>query len=414
MIKALRGTKDILPDAIGLWQRIEATCRNIFNIYAYNEIKTPIIEEASLFTRSIGDATDIVQKEMYIFCDRGGRNIALRPEATASIVRSYIENSLFQSGGISKLFYIGPMFRAERPQQGRQRQFHQIGAEAIGSDSPLIDVEMIALSVKFLEKLAIKNFHVKLNSLGCQKDKESVIEKHKESFRPHVGKLCIDCKGRFEKNVLRIFDCKEESCREIAESVKSENALCSNCAKHFKQVKEGLDLLGIQYAIDHKIVRGLDYYTGTVFEITQESLGAKDAICAGGRYNNLVRELGGKDTPAIGFAFGVERLALALGKAEGAKGEGRRMDVFVTVAGELLYNEAFKLLDFLRSAGITSDMDYEARSLKTQLRRAEKLGVRFVVIVGEEEFKRGNIILRDMENHSQKEIAVEDIVKNII
>ena len=413
MIKALRGTHDILPDEIRLWQRIEAICRDIFNIYGYNEIKTPIIEEASLFTRSIGDATDIVQKEMYIFCDRGGRNIALRPEATASIVRSYIENSLFQSGGVSKLFYIGPMFRSERPQQGRQRQFYQIGLEAIGSNDPFIDGEVIALSVRFLERLGIEKFHVKINSLGCQKDKISIIERHKENFRPHIKKLCETCKARFDKNVLRIFDCKEASCMAIAETVSTEKALCDECAKHFEKVKAGLDAIEIKYAIDHKIVRGLDYYTGTVFEITQESLGAKDAICAGGRYNNLVKELGGKDTPAIGFAFGMERLALALGNPGELKDNWIKVDVVVAVAGEGLDEKAFKLLDSLRNSGIVSEMDYASKSLKSQMRKAEKQGARFVVIVGEEEFKKGKVILRDMKNSLQEEVFLTEIIAKL-
>ncbi|HAZ09789.1 MAG: histidine--tRNA ligase [Omnitrophica bacterium GWA2_41_15] len=413
MINALRGTKDILPDEISLWQRIEAIGRDIFNIYGYKEIRTPIIEEASLFIRSIGDATDIVQKEMYVFSDRGNRIIALRPEATASIARAYIENSLFQAGGAAKLFYIGPMFRSERPQQGRQRQFYQIGVEAIGSDNPFIDAEVIALSARFLERLGVKKFHVKLNSLGCQKDKIRVMEKHKESFRPYLEKLCETCKNRFDKNVLRIFDCKEDSCKSIAQNVEAESALCSDCAGHFEKVKVGLNAIGIEYTVDNKIVRGLDYYTRTVFEITQESLGAKDAICAGGRYNNLVKELGGKDTPAIGFAFGMERLVLALEKDSMPHALCSRVNVFVAVTGDALYNEAFKLLDSLRMAGISSEIDYDTKSLKAQMRKAEKLGAKFVVILGEEEFKNKKVVIRDMENSSQKEVELVNLIAEL-
>jgi len=413
MIKALRGVKDILPDEIGLWQYIESNGRDIFNIYGYKEIRTPIIEEASLFIRSIGGATDIVQKEMYVFSDRGGRSIALRPEATASIVRSCVENSLFQAGGVSKLFYVGPMFRSERPQQGRQRQFYQIGVEAIGSDNPFIDAEVIALAAGFLEKLGIKNFHVKLNSLGCREDKISAMEKHKESFRPHLEKLCDTCKVRFDKNVLRIFDCKEDSCKSIAENIRVENALCNDCAGHFEKVKEGLDIMGIEYAVDHKIVRGLDYYTKTVFEITQEDLGAKDAICAGGRYNNLVKELGGKDAPAIGFAFGMERLALALEKGSMPYALCPSVNVFVAVTGEELYGEAFKLLETFRRSGIASEIDYDAKSLKAQMRKAEKLGAKFVVILGEEEFKNNKVVLRNMKNSSQEEVSLSEIAAKL-
>jgi len=413
MIKALRGTKDILPDEISRWQYIEANGRDIFNIYGYKEIRTPIIEEAGLFIRSIGDATDIVQKEMYVFSDRGGRNIALRPEATASIVRAYIENSLFSSGGVVKLFYMGPMFRSERPQQGRQRQFYQAGLEAIGSDNPFIDVEVIALAARFLERLGIEKFHIKLNSLGCQKDKISVIERYKESFGPHLEKLCGTCRERFDKNVLRIFDCKEDSCKLIAENVKIESALCSECSGHFEKVKAGLDAIGIKYTLDNKIVRGLDYYTKTVFEITQESLGAKDAVCAGGRYNNLVKELGGKDTPAVGFAFGMERLILALEKGPVPLALRSGCGVFIALTGESLYNEAFKLLNSLRNAGIPSEIDYDAKTLKAQMRKAEKLGAKFVIILGEEEFKSQKVVLKDMEKRSQEEIPLDKLIAEL-
>jgi histidyl-tRNA synthetase len=305
------------------------------------------------------------------------------------------------------------MFRSERPQQGRQRQFYQIGVEAIGSDNPFIDAEVIALAAGFLEKLGIKNFHVKLNSLGCREDKINAMEKHKESFRPHLGKLCETCNARFDKNVLRIFDCKEDSCKSIAENIRVENALCSDCAGHFEKVKEGLDIMGIEYAVDHKIVRGIDYYTKTVFEITQEDLGAKDAICAGGRYNNLVKELGGKDTPAIGFAFGMERLVLALGKTEKVKSKGWGIKTFIAVTGEELYGEAFKLLETFRRSGIASEIDYDARSLKAQMRKAEKIGAKFVVILGEEEFKTKKVIVRDMGNHSQKEVELEKVAAEL-
>jgi len=413
MIKALRGTKDILPDEIPLWRHIEDTGRDIFDIYGYKEIRTPIIEEAGLFTRSIGDATDIVQKEMYVFSDRGGRNVALRPEATASIARAYIENSLFQSGGTVKLFYIGPMFRSERPQQGRQRQFYQIGLEAIGSNSPLVDAEVITLGARFLEALGIKRFHIKLNSLGCREDKIKAMEGHRKNFKPYLEKLCDTCKSRYEKNVLRIFDCKNPSCMEIAKSIDAGQELCAVCADYFEKVKSGLDVAGIQYTVDYKIVRGLDYYTGTVFEITQEDLGAKDAICAGGRYNNLIKELGGRDTPAIGFAFGMERLVLALQGVTGYRSQAAGVEVFVAVTGGALYSQAFKLLDSLRKAGISSEMDYDTRSLKAQMGKAEKIGAKFAIILGEEEFKNGKVAVKDMKEHSQKEVELANLISEL-
>ena len=413
MIKALRGAKDILSDEIDLWKYIEDNGRDIFNIYGYKEIRTPIIEEASLFIRGIGGATDIVQKEMYIFPDKGGRSIALRPEATASIVRAYIENSLFQSGGAVKLFYIGPMFRSERPQNGRQRQFYQIGVEAIGSDNPLVDAEVIALAARFLERINVKDFYIRLNSLGCNKDKAMSMERHKEYFRPHLDKLCEVCRARFDKNALRILDCKEESCRAVAENVTVEKTLCGECSAHFEKVTAGLDSIGIKYLIDSKIVRGLDYYTGTVFEIAQQGLGAKDAICAGGRYNNLVKELGGKDTPAVGFAFGMERIALVLQKTVAAKKERMRLSVFVAVTGESLSRESFQLLEEMRRSGILAEADYDLKSLKAQMRKAEKLGAKFAVIIGDEEFKSNKVIFKDMDKHSQEEVPLNEVVEKL-
>ncbi len=336
MLKALRGTKDILPEEVCLWQSIETSARNIFAIYGYKEIRTPIIEEASLFIRSIGDATDIVQKEMYVFYDRSRRAIALRPEATASVVRAYIEDSLSHKEGLCKLYYIGPMFRSERPQKGRQRQFHQLGVEAIGSGDSLLDVEVILLAVSLLKALGINDFSLQINSLGCEKDKLAMIEDYRKVLRPYLDSLCRECNTRYNKNILRVLDCKNPGCREIVKGIKFKDSLCPACSGHFESVKKGLNQLGIAYTVDRKIVRGLDYYTKTVFEITQKELGAKDAICAGGRYNNLVKDMGGKDTPAIGFAFGVERLALSL-KGLGLEAFSQR--IFIATPEKLLRSE---------------------------------------------------------------------------
>ncbi len=407
MLKALRGTKDILPGDVRAWQYVEKSARDIFSIYGYKEIRTPIIEEASLFIRSIGDATDIVQKEMYVFTDRGGRTIALRPEATASVVRAYLENSIGNREGLAKLFYIGPMFRSERPQKGRQRQFHQLGVEAIGSDNPLLDAEVVALAVRFLEKSGLSGFRVKINSLGCKKDKAAIIEKYKKMIKPYLKSLCDECKERSNKNVLRIFDCKNPKCNEIVKDIKLAATLCKDCASHFEAVKKGLGGLGIDYVIDPKIVRGLDYYTKTVFEIIYEGLGAKDAICAGGRYNSLVKEMGGKDTPAIGFAFGVERLILAGQK--NISSEGPITDVFMAIAGQGMEARGFTLMSSLRDKGLSCDMDYDGKALKAQMKKAERLNARFVVILGEEEFGRGKVVLRDMNKRSQKEVRLEDV-----
>ena len=412
MLKALRGTKDILPDDIGMWQVVEAFARDIFSIYGYKEIRTPIIEDASLFIRSIGDATDIVRKEMYIFTDRGGRNIALRPEATASVVRAYLENSMAQNQDLTKLFYIGPMFRSERPQKGRQRQFYQLGVEAIGSDNPLLDVETIILATRFLQKLGLRDFKVNLNSLGCEKDKQAIIKKYRDIIKPYLGSLCAECGERSKKNVLRVFDCKNEKCAEAVKGIKFDNLLCADCAEHFESVKKGLKNSGVDFIVEPKMVRGLDYYTKTVFEISSPDLGAKDAICAGGRYNNLIRDMGGKATPAIGFAFGMERLILA-GKDKISM-SAPSIAVFMAIADKALEYDAFKMMSLFRDNGLSCEMDREGRSLKSQMRKAQKLNARFTVILGEEEFRRDKVILKDMNSGEQKEAGMDEVLKEII
>ncbi|MFC1508615.1 histidine--tRNA ligase [Candidatus Omnitrophota bacterium] len=411
MLKALKGTKDILPEEVGVWQELEASARDIFAIYGYKEIRTPIIEEASLFIRSIGDATDIVQKEMYVFTDGGGRTIALRPEATASVVRAYIENSIGEKTGLSKLFYIGPMFRSERPQKGRQRQFYQLGVEAIGSDDPFLDLEVILLAADFLKRVGIEDFILKINSLGCEKDKARIIEGYRKDILPHLSLLCKECNTRYNKNVLRILDCKDPKCREIVKSIGFKNSLCKECLSHFESIKAGLERSGISYIIDSKIVRGLDYYTKTVFEITQKDLGAKDAICAGGRYNNLVKNMGGKDSPAIGFAFGIERLILA---KKGLLTDISQKKVFVATRTDVSRESAFRLMKELRDKGVAADMDYECRSLKAQMKKAKKLCSSFVVIFEEEGLGKGMVILRDMNKAEQKEVYLKDIIDIVI
>ncbi|MBU0758868.1 MAG: histidine--tRNA ligase [Candidatus Omnitrophica bacterium] len=412
MLKALRGTKDILPADVALWRKIESSARDIFALYDYKEIRTPVMEEASLFIRSIGTATDIVQKEMYVFSDRAERSIALRPEATASIVRAYLENSLGQEKAVTKLFYIGPMFRSERPQKGRQRQFHQLGVEAIGSDNPLLDVEVISLAVRIMRELGIKDFNLNINSLGCRKDKARIIEKYRKAIKSRLDSLCGECRERYKKNVLRIFDCKNPGCGKVVEGIESGGFLCDDCAAHFESVKKGLSSVGINFIIDPRIVRGLDYYTKTVFEITQKDLGAKDAICAGGRYNNLIEEMGGKDTPAVGFAFGMERMILSLEKENASEEPG--MDVFLAVTGQGMLDKAFHMMIDLRGRGLSCDIDYNEKSLKAQMRMAEKLRAGSVVIFGEDEIKKGKISLRDMGKREQKEVDIRDAAREIL
>ena len=410
--KALRGMNDILPDEIGLWQRIEEAARKIFGSFGYSEIRTPAMESTQVFTRSIGEATDIVQKEMYSFKDRGKRDISLRPEGTAPIVRAYIEHGLQVKAGFGKFYYIGPMFRAERPQAGRQRQFHQVGVEAIGSYNPYLDAEVIGLMKSFFDEIGLKGFKIKINSLGCKKDKADFNKLLKKELKADVKALCEDCKLRYEKNILRIFDCKNPNCKSIVRRLPSIlDHLCEECAGHFDKVKEGLDLIGVEYEVDPRIVRGLDYYTRTAFEVTHSALGAQDAIGAGGRYDNLVKDFDGPEMGACGFALGTERIITALG--EGAEKAASGLDVYVATIGEAAYKKGFEIVADLRKNGLATDLDYEEKSLKGQLRRADKCGVRFVVIIGEDEINKGKAAVRDMKTKQQKEVEFGDLVNSL-
>ena len=412
MIKAIRGTKDILPPETCEWQNIEDTSRDIFRLFGYSEIRTPIIEETSLFVKSVGEETDIVKKEMFSFEDRGERNITLRPEGTAPIVRAYLENNLDKTEPFQKLYYIGPMFRAERPQAGRLRQFHQVGLEAIGSNSPALDAEVINVLVKLLDANGIKNYQLKLNNLGCREDKLRLSKILKDIFteKTTASRLCEDCKRRAKTNPLRLLDCKSENCRLVVrENFKKVEFLCADCKAHFKKVQESLDSLKISYTIDPYIVRGLDYYTRTVFEVTHKDLGAQNAIGAGGRYDNLISDMGGPALGASGFALGVDRLIMALGKIAEEKLPAAGIDVFIATIGDASYKKAFVLLNELRKADIACDIDYENSSLKSQMRTADKRGAKFVLIIGDDEMAKGEAVLRDMSTKEQKTVKFEDL-----
>ncbi|NQT07055.1 MAG: histidine--tRNA ligase [Candidatus Omnitrophica bacterium] len=409
MIKRLRGMKDILPEEVLLWQYIEKAAKDLFALFGYGEIRTPILEEGSLFTKSIGESTDIVQKEMYAFKDKGGRHVSMRPEGTAPIVRAYIENNLDKAESLTKLYYIGPMFRSERPQAGRQRQFSQIGVEAIGSDSPYIDAEVIALIKLYLERIGLSGYTIKINTLGCSKDKTNIRKALQKFLKDKTNLLCKDCKARYKKNILRIFDCKEDGCKAVLRTApKIIDNICSDCKDHFDNVKNALDALKVPYSVDPYIVRGLDYYTRTAFEVTHPNLGAQDAIGAGGRYDNLVRDTGGPKAGACGFALGQDRLILALGKEGSAL---PALGVYIAVLGEEARREGFRLCNELRSNGVSSQMDYQERSLKAQMRQANKKGSKYVAIIGEDELQKGIIVLRDMSNGTQKEIKKDSFVE---
>lgn len=414
MYKALRGMKDILPDTSRYWQRLEENSIAVFHKFGYNEIRTPVLEDKGLFVKSIGNETDIVTKEMFSFLDRGDRDVVLRPEGTAPIVRAYLEANLHKTDPFQKFYYIEPMFRAERPQAGRMRQFHQIGAEAIGSFSPLIDAEVIMMLAAILNKNGITDYTIRLNNLGCHNDKIGLSKALKEQFSDKKTMFCDDCKKRLQKNPLRILDCKKDSCRNIARgTLKSIDFLCNDCKAHFAGVKEHLKGTFVEKKCvdDPYIVRGLDYYTSTVFEISHPALGAQDAIGAGGRYDNLVKDMGGPVLGAVGFALGIERMLMACAKDMPAV-KGPRA-VYIATLGEKALKEGFRMVNELRDAGIECNMDYEGKSLKSQMRAADKLGSVCTLIIGDDELAKGEAVLRDMETSDQSNIKFSEIIKTV-
>ncbi|MBI4336121.1 MAG: histidine--tRNA ligase, partial [Candidatus Omnitrophica bacterium] len=408
-ISALRGMPDILPDEIKKWRHAEDAARTLFRQHGYEEIRTPLLEETALFNRSIGEETDIVQKQMYSFLDRGQREVSLRPEGTAPIARAYIEHGLGRAQETVKLYYIGPMFRNERPQAGRLRQFHQIGAEAMGSDSPYLDAEIISLMMRIITDCGLSDAELKINCLGCRKDKETFQQVLKTALSgQEINRLCEDCRKRYDRNILRVFDCKNEACRMALRSMpKVIDYLCPDCAARFDEVKTALELTGVKYTLFPFLVRGLDYYTGPVFEVSHKNLGSQDAVAAGGRYGDLILDLGGDRTPACGFAIGMERLLMAAPDKIG-QGAGRQ-EIFVIALGSQARKKAFEVLNRLRNKGMSCQMAFDEKSLKSQMRFADKAGARKVLILGDTELKKGVAILRDMEQKQQKEISLDDV-----
>lgn len=410
MYKRISGTKDILPEEVWWWQKIEETSRHYFSIYNYKEIRPPLIEEAVLFNRSLGETTEIVQKQMFLI-KREKDTYALRPEGTASIVRAYLENNLDKKDGFIKLFYIGPMFRGERPQKGRLRQFYHIGCEAIGSEDAFLDAEVISLADTLLAAYAIDGYKIQMNSLGCQKDKKELIRILHQALEPNLSKLCDDCRIRFKHNILRILDCKDNSCREVIKKLEIKDTyLCTDCQEHFTKVKEGLEALNIKYEITPHLARGLDYYTRTVFEITHKDLGSQDALGAGGRYDNLISDLGGPKVGAIGFALGVERLSLLLSSKYPVSSKNL---VYIITLGEEAKSQGLKLLYELRKSGINSDTDYEGKTLKGAMRKANDLSARYVLIIGEDEIRKKSFTLKDMVSGEQGEVGSGNLISEL-
>jgi len=410
-IKAIRGFNDILPGEIGKWQFVEDTAREVFEGFGFSEIRIPIIERTELFSRGIGEATDIVEKEMYTFTDRSNNSLTLRPEATASMARAYLEHQIYSFDPVAKLYCIGPMFRYERPQKGRYRQFYQIDAEVFGVENPMVDAEVILMLIHFLKKVGLEKLELQINSLGCRACRPRYREELKKFLTKKSFQLCEDCQRRLHTNPLRIFDCKVETCQQaIADAPQVIDYICDECQKHFDKVKEYLGMAGLNFILNSRMVRGLDYYTRTAFEVVSYQLGSQNAVTGGGRYDNLFQEIGGLDVPGIGFAIGMERLISLLPKD---KEFIQYPHLFIAALGDESYKEAYQLINQLHLEGVRAELDYEGKSLKSQMRRADKLKARNVLILGEEELKRKKAVLRNMETKSQEEISLNGLIDTL-
>lgn len=409
-----RGTSDIIPGEAEKWRHIEESFRRICREYGYTEIRTPAFEHTELFNRSVGEATDIIEKEMYTFQDRSGRNLSLRPEGTAPIARAYLENSLHAGPQPVKLYYMGSMFRYDRPQAGRYRQFHQLGVEVFGASDPAIDAEILAMAMDFCRRLGLK-MELHVNSVGCGKCRPALRKQLHSLLEPRQAELCSDCRRRREQNPLRILDCKVNHCRELArQAVSGLQYLCPECASHFQALQKYLTVLNVNYIIDRYLVRGLDYYTKTAFEIMPSGAGVQGSVGGGGRYDGLIETLGGPPTPGIGYAFGLERLLLSI-KEQGIHSmERKKLDVFLITVGATMENEALKLLQVLRGQNLAADKDYLGRSLKAQMKYAGKSSVPFVAILGDNELKKETVVLKDMADGSQEEIPLAGLAAEII
>jgi len=404
LIPSVKGTRDLLPPETGLWQRVEQEARRTFTAYNFREIRTPVLEHTALFARSVGTDTDIVTKEMYTFQDRDDESLTLRPEATASVVRAYIEHSLFNQGGIHKLYYLGPMFRRERPQKGRYRQFYQIGAEVLGSEHPAIDAEVLEMLVLFLERVGLREFSLLLNSVGCPRCRPEYVKILRQTLAGVKSQLSPDNQRRLETNPLRVLDSKEEADQPIiAKLPRITEYLCPECQQHFDRVKAELNQRGIKHEVTPRLVRGLDYYTRTTFEITSDVLGAQNALLGGGRYDGLSEMLGGPPAPGIGFAIGQDRLMLAVEQAGRLKASGE-LAVYVAWMGEAALAPAAELTRALRLADMAVEVSYESAKLKKSLGVANRLGARFVVIIGEGELASGRYQVKDMQTGEQQEV----------
>lgn len=409
LIKAARGTKDIFGEEAVKYTYISKMAQEIFESYGYTYIKTPIFEETDLFKRGIGEGTDVVEKEMYTFKDRGDRSLTLRPENTASVVRSYLENAIYGKEDVTKYYYNGSMFRYERPQAGRQREFNQIGVEVLGESSPILDAEVIAMSYSLLEKLGITDLEVHINSVGTNASRTKYREKLLNFLEPMKEELCEDCRMRMEKNPLRVLDCKVDKCKELTKNAPSIiDSLTEDERNHYETVKKYLDIFGVKYVEDSRLVRGLDYYSSTVYEIITNKLGAQGTVLGGGRYDNLLKQLGDKDIPAVGFAAGVERMMMLLEDYP-----KNNPDVYVAWLGEVTQEFGLKVAKILRDNGIKTFVDFNSKGMKSHMKKADKLAVKYCIIVGEDEMNKGVVVLKDFNARTQEEMSLEKAIEII-
>lgn len=411
MINIPKGTKDVLPDQSYKWQYIEGKAREVANLFNLLEVRTPTFECTELFSRGVGDTTDVVNKEMYTFEDKGGRSMTLKPEGTAGVVRMFIENGLASTPMPLKTYYLTPAFRYERPQAGRLREFHQFGIEVFGSKSFETDAEVILTAHTFLRELKVRT-KLELNSIGCPICRNEYNKALKEYFKPHLGEMCPTCQTRYEKNPLRMLDCKEEGCKKFtANAPKILDYLCDDCKSHFNGVKSLLDLSGVEYSVNPNIVRGLDYYTKTVFEFVSQEIGSQGTVCGGGRYDGLVENLGGASIPAIGFAAGIERLMLLMENTGVDFGEKQLPLIYVAGLDQKSKLAAFKLVSNLRANGIKAEIDHMGRSVKAQFKYADKLGVQYVGVIGENELNADSVNIKDMKSGEQQLVKFSEVLK---
>ncbi len=411
MINVPKGTKDVLPEDSYKWQYVEKTAREVAKSFNIKEVRTPTFEHTEVFLRGVGETTDIVNKEMYTFLDKGDRSITLKPEGTAGVVRAFIENGMASTTMPKKLFYITPCFRYERPQAGRLREFHQFGIEYFGAKSAQTDAEVILVAKKFIDTLGIKNVKLYINSIGCKECRKKYSEALRKFLSDNYNSLCALCKDRFEKNPMRILDCKNEDCKKITlNAPKILDYLCDDCSVHFEKVKKLLTKAGVEYSINPNIVRGLDYYTKTVFEFVSENIGAQGTVCGGGRYDGLVKELGGSDTVGIGFAAGIERLLLLLENTGVQIPNDQSVDIYIANMGEEEGEKAFELAKNLRDNGITCEFDHMERGIKAQFKYADKIGAKYVGVIGSDELAKGNIKIKKMEDGSEQDVPFDKVL----